>query len=157
MARNIKFRGGIEEEKSGNLREKICLLLKIRAETKCFANELHVSRIYSMPINDLVKTLENKLYDNLLDISKDLENINSIENDFISLENNQKFIQEKLKRINFLQTEIGKYLLEIQNSNYLHRDQKKFLKNQRSFKSDKNKEVLNVSSGDLIIKKSILL
>ncbi len=155
MARNIKRRNKIiEEEKSGNLREKICLLLKIRAETKCFANELHVSRIYSMPINDLVKTLENKLYDNLLDISKDLENINSIENDFISLENNQKFIQEKLKRINFLQTEIGKYLLERQNYNYLHKDQKKFLKNQRSFKSDKNKEVLNVSSGDLIIKKS---
>ena len=67
MARNIKFRGGIEEERSANLKEKICLLLKIRAETRCFINELHVSRVYSMPLGDIVKTLENKLYDNLVD------------------------------------------------------------------------------------------
>ena len=45
-----------------------------------------------------------------------------IENDFKLLEENQIYIQEKLKKINYLQTEIGKYLLEKQNYNYLHKD-----------------------------------
>ena len=140
MRRNIKLKqGSVGERRSIYLKEKIVLLLKIRAETRCYVNELHVSRVYSMPMNDLVKTLETKLYDNLVDITKDLESINVIENDFMSLQENQIYIQEKLKRINFLQTEIGKYLLEKQNSNYLNKDKisivsEKYNKNEKNFK-----------------------
>ncbi len=139
MRRNIKLKkGSVGERRSIYLKEKIVLLLKIRAETRCYGNELHVSRVYSMPMNDLVKTLETKLYDNLVDISKDLESINVIENDFESLRQNQIYIQKKLKRINFLQTEIGKYLLEQQNNNYLNKDKysntsEKVIKNERTF------------------------
>ena len=142
MARNIKLRGGIGEERSANLKEKICLLLKIRAETRCFINELHVSRVYSMPLNDIVKTLETKLYDNLVDITKDLENINMIENDFKLLEENQIYIQEKLKKINYLQIEIGKYLLEKQNYNYLHKD--KNSEKNLDINYSKEKEIPNI-------------
>ncbi len=149
MSRNIKLKGSGGIEKSANLREKICLLLKIRAETKCFSNELHVSRVYSMPINDLVKTLETKLYDNLCDINKDLDSINNIENDFKLLEENQIFIQQKLSKINYLQIEIGKYLLEKQNNNYLNKDkisQKSSLKSQNDKLTFKEKENSNIEN-----------
>ena len=153
MGRNIKLKSSVGIEKSANLREKICLLLKIRAETKCFSNELHVSRVYSMPINDLVKTLETKLYDNLVDISKDLESINNIESDFKSLQENQLFIQKTLSKINYLQTQIGKYLLEKQNNNYLNKDKisVKSQNDQLSFKEKENSNIENKKSNTHII------
>ena len=148
MGRNIKLKGDVGIERSANLREKICLLLKIRAETKCFSNELHVSRVYSMPINDLVKTLETKLYDNLCDINKDLDSINHIEKDFKSLEENQIFIQKTLSKINYLQTQIGKYLLEKQNNNYLNKDKisQNSLKSQNDNLTFKEKENSNIEN-----------
>ena len=40
-----------------------------------------------MSINDLIKTMENKLYGNLLDVTQELDKINFIEDDFKLLRN----------------------------------------------------------------------
>ena len=65
-----------------------------------------------------------------------------IENDFKLLEENQIYIQEKLKKINYLQIEIGKYLLEKQNYNYLHKD--KNSEKNLDINYSKEKEIPNI-------------
>ena len=106
--------------RSKHFREKTILLLKIKAETKVFKNELLVSRVYSMPINDLIKTMESKLYDNLLDVTQELDKINFIEDDFKLIRNNQDSISRKLKKITFFQNSISKMISENHNYNYLN-------------------------------------
>ena len=111
--------------RSKHFREKTILLLKIKAETKIFKNELLVSRVYSMPINDLIKTMETKLYDNLLDVTQELDKINYIEDDFQLIRKNQDSISRKLKTITFFQNSISKIISENHNLNYLNSKNKK--------------------------------
>ena len=117
IVKNFKCKN--DENKKSNFQEKICLILKLRAESKLFRNNLHISRTYSMPIDDIVQTMENKLFYNLLDINNNLENIDTIENDFKIINENQNFILEKLKNINFFQDNICKFLVENHNKNFL--------------------------------------
>ena len=119
IVKNFKCKNN--DNKKSNLQEKICLLLKLRAESKLFRNNLHISRTYSMPIDDIVQTMENKLFYNLLAINNNLEKIDTIENDFKIINENQNFIFEKLKNIFFFQENICKFLAENHNKNYLEK------------------------------------
>ncbi len=141
MVRNIKNKN--KENKQTNFQEKICLLIKLRVETKLFKNELHTSRAYSIPINDIVQTMENKIYYNLIDIKNNLEKINTIEDDFKIISENQYFIMKRLKKTFFFQNNISKYLSELQNKNYLLSIQKKT--SEKDENSD-NSNLLNNSS-----------
>jgi len=125
MRKNIKNSKNILlMSKSDNLKEKICLYLKIRSEAVMFKNELYVARTYSMPINDFIKTLEIKLYDNLVSLTKQLDKINEVETDFQNIEKEQKEIQKTLNKINYNQEIISNYLLEIHNNNFLNKNKK---------------------------------
>ena len=122
--------------KSNHYREKIILILKIRAETKIFKNELLISRVYSIPMNDLIKTMETNLYEHLLDITNDLDKVNFIEREFTLIEKNQQFIGEKLKKITFIQDKISKILSDTHNINYLKHQNEKIIK-QKEIKEKK--------------------
>ena len=125
MRKNIKNSKNILlMSKSDNLKEKICLYLKIRSEAVMFKNELYVARTYSMPINDFIKTLEFKLYDNLVSLTKQLDKISEVENDFLNIEKEQKEVQKTLNKINYNQEIISNYLLEIHNNNFLYKNKK---------------------------------
>ena len=125
MRKNIKNSKNILlMSKSDNLKEKICLYLKIRSEAVMFKNELYVARTYSMPINDFIKTLEFKLYDNLVSLTKQLDKISEVENDFLNIEKEQKEVQKTLNKINYNQEIISNYLLEIHNNNFLNKNKK---------------------------------
>ena len=71
---------------------------KIKAETKVFKNELLVSRVYSLPITDLIKNMETKLFDNIMDITKDLNKINYVEEEFELIQKKQEIIQKQLEK-----------------------------------------------------------
>lgn len=131
------FKSKNNENRKSNFREKICLLLKLRAETKLFKNNLHISRTYSMPISDIVQTMENKLFYNLLDITHNLEKIDTIENDFKIINENQNFILEKLKKIYFYQNNVSKFIAENHNKNYIEKYRKYSKKNENEKYSNK--------------------
>ena len=59
-----------------------------------------------MPINDLIRTMETKLYDNLMNLTKHLDKINLIENDFQIIERNQYDINNEMKSMMKKQEEI---------------------------------------------------
>lgn len=115
-----------------NLKVRCFLVFKLKAETFLFKNDYHIARNYSMPINDLIKTMETKLYDNLMSLTKHLDKINLVENDFQILEKNQHEIQKKFKKIIKTQEDITKYLVDFHNRNYL---------NEKVIKEEKEKKI----------------
>ena len=139
LVRNHKNKN--KENNQSILKEKICLLLKLRAESKLFKNDLHVSRIYAMSIDNFVHSMENKLYYNLIDITDHLEKIDSIEKDFTIIKSNQAFISNKLKYIVDLQNNINKYLIEFHNYNLLLKIKNKSNDNE----NDKTSSLYNIS------------
>ena len=139
LVRNHKSKN--KENNQSILKEKMCLLLKLRAESKLFKNDLHVSRIYAMSIDNYVHSMENKLYYNLIDITDHLEKIDSIEKDFTIIKTNQVFISNKLKYIVDLQNNINKYLIEFHNYNFLLKIKNKSNDNEK----DKTSSLYNIS------------
>jgi len=133
MNKNIKNRNNVLMDKIDNLKEKIILYLKIRGETIVFKDELYVARTYSMPITDLIKSLEMKLYKSVVNFTKQLEKINLVENDLNELQQNQKDIQLKLKNIQFMQEKISNCIVEKHNQNIIDFKQKKNLINKVQF------------------------
>ena len=113
------FKNKNQGNTKSNFQEKIYLLLKLRTESKLFKNEFHVSRVYSMPIHDFVQTMENKLYYNLVDVTKHLEKLESINEEFNIIKSNQSYINNKLKHIYNFQENICKYLNEFHNENII--------------------------------------
>ena len=145
MRKNIKNSKNILlMSKSDNLKEKICLYLKIRSEAVMFKNELYVARTYSMPMNDFIKTLETKLYDNLVSLTKQLDKINEVEIDFQNIEKEQKEIQKTLNKINYNQEIISNYLLEIHNKNFLNKKKKYNFKTNISNKYKKSYNIKTI-------------
>ena len=105
------------------IKERIILFCKVYNDCRNFNDDLYVSRFYSIPIVNVIKTMECKLYDNLKSVTKHLDTIDSIDNDLLIIKNKQKKIVESLKHINFLQSKITKFLLENHNTNYLKRNE----------------------------------
>jgi hypothetical protein len=136
IAKNAKEKGNLFIEQSKYVKEKTILIMKIKAETKIFKNELLISRVYSIPLNDLIKTMETNLYEHLLDITNDLDKVNFIEREFTLIEKNQQIIGEKLKKITFIQDEISKILSDTHNINYLKHQNEKIIK-QKEIKEKK--------------------
>ena len=131
MNKNIKNRNNVLMDKIDNLKEKIILYLKIRGETIVFKDELHVARTYSMPITDLIKSLEMKLYKSVVNFTKQLEKINLVENDLNELQQNQKDIQIKLRNIQLMQEKISDSIVEKHNQNIIDFNKKKNTKNNK--------------------------
>jgi hypothetical protein len=109
-----------------------------------FKNELYVARTYSMPMNDFIKTLETKLYDNLVSLTKQLDKINEVEIDFQNIEKEQKEIQKTLNKINYNQEIISNYLLEIHNKNFLNKKKKYNFKTNISNKYKKSYNIKTI-------------
>lgn len=118
-----------------NLKTRCFLIFKLKAETSLFKNDYHIARNYSMPINDLIKTMETKLYDNLMSLTKHLDKINLVEKDFQILEKTQHEIQKKLKKIIKTQENITKYLVDFHNRKYLN---EKVIKEEKEKKMSKS-------------------
>ena len=100
--------------------EKIIICMKIKSDSKNFKNKLHVSRSYSIPINDAIYHMEHKLYENLIIFSNHLDRISVIESDFNTLKKQQNSIARSIKKVNYLQDIISKFLIEKHNFNYLN-------------------------------------
>ena len=153
IAKNIKDKKIIKRSKY--FREKTILILKIKAETKIFKNELLVSRVYSMPMNDLIKTMESRLYDNLLDFTNELDKINLIEKDFGIIQLNQKSICKKLEKITNLQNIISKVILDNHNSNCLNGIKSEISSNKEEKENKEIKEIKLNLNDDKIMKNKL--
>ena len=117
---NIKNKLG---DKITLIKESMVLHVKFNNDLMNFNDELYVARFYSIPIVNLIKNMENKLYDNVKNLSILLNKIEDINKDLMKLERGQNNLLETLKKINLQQSKITKYLLEKHNNNFLKKEQ----------------------------------
>ena len=119
LHKNRKNKKNISKNKMDFLKEKFILFSKIKSETKSFKNNISVARTYMIGMKDLIKSLEQKLYDHLYGFTSQLNKIKNIENDLDEIREDQESIQNKLSKINYYQEKIIIYLTEFNNKSYL--------------------------------------
>ena len=138
-------------DKTTLLKERMILFCKFYNDYTNYSNELYVARFYALPMANLIKSMEYKLYENLSIITKQLDRIDFIDKKLINLEKGQKEIVNSLRNVNLLQDKITKYLLEKHNNNYLKRNDIEEVDEEEE--KEKEESVVKVETNDNIIRK----
>ena len=105
------------------LKERIILIIKLYNDCLNYNDELYVARYYSIPMVNLIRTMEVKLYDSLVLLTKHLTKVDNIDVDLFNLQKDHKSIYETMKNVNYQISKINKFLLENHNNNYLRREE----------------------------------
>ena len=107
-----------------NILVKECIILIIKLYNDClnYNDELYVARCYSIPMINLIRNMEIKLYDSLVLLTKHLNKVDNIDSDLINLEKSHKYIYETMKNVNYKMKKIEQFLIEKHNNNYLRKE-----------------------------------
>ena len=105
------------------LKERIILIIKLYNDCLNYNDGLYVARYYSIPMVNLIRTMEVKLYDSLVLLTKHLTKVDNIDVDLFNLQKDHKSIYETMKNVNYQISKINKFLLENHNNNYLRREE----------------------------------
>ena len=104
------------------VKEFIILTIKLYNDCLNYNDELYVARYYSIPMINLIRNMEVKLYDSLVLLTKHLKKVDNIDIDLVNLEKSHKYIYETMKNVNYKMKKIEQFLIEKHNNNYLRKE-----------------------------------
>ena len=104
-------------------------ILILHRHIKNFKNNDKVADVFTIPIDDLLITLENKIHENLLNFEKSFDKLESIQNDLEELQELQLLINSNIKENIIEQKNIGNYMVELNNLGIIEKKKTKVLKN----------------------------
>ena len=121
-------------------------ILMLNRLIKNYKNNDKIADVFTIPADDLLITVENKIHENMNNFEYSFNKLQGIESNLIQLKKLQKNIDSNLKDIIDLKKNIGKYLVNINNKGIIKKIKKKILKNKNFFRFSKdytiNKELL---------------
>ena len=90
-------------------------ILILNRHIKNFQNNDKVADVFTIPVDDLLISLENKIHENLLNFEKSFDKLESIQNDLEEIQELQLLINSNIRENITQQKSIGKYMVEINN------------------------------------------
>ena len=116
------------------LKNIICFFIILNRYIKNFLNNDKIDDIYSIPVDDLLNNVENKIKENLINFETSLGKLDTLENDLKQLLNIENQINKNVKIIISNQDYLGKFFIEINNLFVVERIKKSYLnKNSHQF------------------------
>ena len=101
------------------LKEKFIVKIKFRMELKYFKNEGKIARNYSLPLYDLLNSLEKKMDENIDSCNNQIDKLFEVRNTFISFQYNFQIITQTIIEIKNQSDLIYEYLKQFFNEYYL--------------------------------------
>ena len=90
-------------------------ILILNRHIKNFQNNDKVADVFTIPVDDLLISLENKIHENLLNFEKSFDKLESIQNYLEEIQKLQLLINSNIRENITQQKSIGKYMVEINN------------------------------------------
>ena len=103
------------------LKKIICFFIILNRYLKNFLNNDKIDDIYSIPVDDLINNVENKIKENLINFETSFGKLDTLENDLKQLLNIQKHINKNMKIILNNQDYLSKFFIEINNLHVVER------------------------------------
>ena len=122
-------------------------ILILNRHIKNFKNNDKVADVFTIPVDDLLITLENKIHENLLNFEKSFDKLESIQNDLEELQQLQLLINSNIKDNINEQKNIGKYMVEINNIGMIEKLKTKIFKKKKFMRMS---EELSLNDANLI-------
>ena len=128
------------------LKKIICYVIIFNRYIKNFENNDKIAERYSIPVDDLINSVENKINENLINFESSFGKLEQIEKDLGNLTNLQKKITSNMKTILKYQDNIGNFIIEQNNSIVMERLKNTFRISSISF----SKNFKEINKSDLI-------
>ena len=129
--RRNKYQLKVEENEGIRIlcSKKVCIyILMLNRHIKNFKNIDKIADIFTIPVDDLLITVENKINDILDNVENISDKLDYLQNNLNKLQDLQFNINNNIKDIIAQQKIIGKYIAEVNNFNLLKKGKKSILK-----------------------------
>jgi hypothetical protein len=151
----LNLRRVLIEKKKFKLSERFLAITQLKKDISTFKNDYKIANSYSLPIDEMLKVLQMKLKDDINCISNNIKKISNFEINFKSISDAQKKCVEKMQIISKRQEKIGRYMVELNNNNFLANSI--IYNNSREKSTKENREFYKVESKENILIKANLL
>ena len=123
LRKNITLYNKEENEylKKLYLKKIICFFIILNRYLKNFTNNDKIDDIYSIPVDDLINNVENKIKENLTNFETSFAKLDTLGNELKQLSNIQKHINKNMKIISNKQDYLSKFFTEINNLHVIER------------------------------------
>ena len=119
------------KESKSFLRKKLSIyILMLNRHIKNFENNYKIADAFTIPVDDLLKTVEKKIHENLLNFENSFDKLEKINNDLNDLKDLQNKINDNLLEILNYEKIIGNYIIDANNQGILTKIKKKMSKNE---------------------------
>jgi uncharacterized short protein YbdD (DUF466 family) len=132
--------------KSNRIMERFVLLTQLKKNISIFKNDFKIASSFSLPIDEMLKILEDKLKRDIETLTNSIKKITNVEDGLSNIKNNQDYVKRKMDVILDRQEVIAKYMVEINNQNYKKQMNKKFNNNKAKTEVKFKKEVKELRS-----------
>ena len=103
-------------------------ILMLNRHIKNFRNNDKIADIFTIPVDDLLITVEKKISENLVNFEKSCESLDNLHINLEKLQDLQIKITNNIKEFIFQGNNIGKYIVEFNNFTILNNGKKSILK-----------------------------
>jgi hypothetical protein len=101
-----------------SLTERFILFTQLKREISLFKNDYKIANSYSLPVDEMLRRIENKLQDDLIKLGKNIKKIDKLDETLEDISKDQDLIQERLRKVMHYQEDIAKYIVMINNDTY---------------------------------------
>jgi len=112
-------------DKGKRLTERFLILANLKKDITKFKDDYKLANSHAKPLDNLLNELEINVKDNLDRIVAIINKFNGYGERIIEIADEQKSLKFRVKYIIFMQEQIGKYIINLNNSNYKQKDKKR--------------------------------
>lgn len=106
------------KNKLNNINERFILFTSLKKEISIYNNDYKIANSHALPIDEMLKGLQNKLKEDIQKLSQNIEEVNKVNEDLESITKEQESIHFSMKEIISMQNDIAEYIITINNENF---------------------------------------
>lgn len=104
---------------SNSLGQRFIILTQLKKNISYFKNDFKIAASFSIPVDEMLKYLDFKMTSDLKELNTKLDTLKETEEKLEKIENIQETLCEKMDPILKRQEKIAKYIIELNNKNYI--------------------------------------
>ena len=120
------------------LTERFILFTQLKRKITIFKNDYKIANSYALPIDEMLKRMENNLKDDISRIGTCVKNMSGINEQIDDINKDQDELTQRMNNILKMQEDISQYIVSFNNENFRVNLLKRFESNKKISISSKN-------------------
>lgn len=106
--------------------ERFIILTQLKREISYFKNDFKLANSFSLPLDEMLKRLENKMKGDIQELTTNFKKIATVEPEMNTISDAQDYVANKMTKILARQEAVAQYIVSINNEKYKKKMMKMF-------------------------------